>query len=372
MFFKTCGTFETIFSICLTFDIICYKLKKEIIFRRFFYMINTKEKQEYFSRQKIDIVGTSDDMNTYIYKLGDDGIMFREAVIDSGRGGDPVEILHSTDFHLNCLNARDCIEMRPCILSTREFRFAFRDGRTVPNTISTMALSKFFDQTVITGDTIDYITWGTFDLMDELIWKPYPETLVALGGHDITRVMQGKVADDTTLESRYDLVKENWRHDVHYVSKILGDKVRVVVLNNGQSRYFDHQVEKFEKELENARRDGHIILVFQHEQLCTHNKNEKNANPLRINDGSGNRNFCDNFMGCERSDEPTKRMYKLITENADIVKGVFCGHWHSDYYTEIIASYKDEHGNKVDTFIPQYVLTGNMYDKGHALIITVK
>ena len=68
-------------------------------------MINTKEKQEYFSRQKIDIVGTSDDMNTYIYKLSDDGIMFREAVIDSGRGGDPVEILHSTDFHLNCLNA---------------------------------------------------------------------------------------------------------------------------------------------------------------------------------------------------------------------------------------------------------------------------
>ena len=335
-------------------------------------MVNSKEKIEYFDKEKIDIVGSADDMNTYIYRLGENGIMFRHAVIESIKGGEPVEILQSTDFHLNCLSARDCMEMRPCIKSTREFRHAFRDGSTVPNTLSTMGISKFFDQTILTGDTIDYITWGTFDLMDELIWKPYPETLVAVGGHDITRVMQGKVADDTTLESRYDLLKENWRHDVNYVSKVLGDKVRVVVLNNGESKYSPEQCEKFEKELEQARRDGHIILIFQHEQICTHNPKEKNVNPIRINDGSGSRNFCDNFIGCDRSNEDTMRLYKMITENADIVRGVFCGHWHSDYYTEIIASYKDSNGNKVDTIIPQYVLTGNMYDKGHALIITVK
>ena len=56
-----------------------------------------------------------------------------------------------------------------------------------------------------------------------------------------------------------------------------------------------------------------------------------------------------------------------MTHNADVIRGIFCGHWHSDFYTEILAETPD--GKK--TVIPQYVLTGNMYDKGHALIITV-
>ena len=58
--------------------------------------------------------------------------------------------------------------------------------------------------------------------------------------------------------------------------------------------------------------------------------------------------------------------------NADIVKAVFCGHMHSDYYTEIIATYKDADGKTVDTVIPQYVHTGSIYDgTGHVFRITV-
>lgn len=37
--------------------------------------------------------------------------------------------------------------------------------------------------------------------------------------------------------------------------------------------------------------------------------------------------------------EDTMKLYRLITENADVVKGVFCGHWHNEAYTEIIGSY---------------------------------
>jgi hypothetical protein len=45
---------------------------------------------------------------------------------------------------------------------------------------------------------------------------------------------------------------------------------------------------------------------------------------------------------------------------------------HSDYYTEIIATYKDADGKTVDTVIPQYVHTGSIYDgTGHVFRITV-
>lgn len=331
-------------------------------------MITSPEKSAYFAAEKTDISGNASDPRTHIYRLENEGIMFRYAHFDTEKKGETVEILHSTDMHLNCLDAVDCIERRPCILSTREFRLGFRDGSTVPNTMRTMALTRYFDQTVITGDTLDYITHGTFDLMKRLIWDVCPDALVTIGGHDITRVMQGKVADDTTLESRYALLSENWRHDLYYVSRVLADKVRIVAVNNGQSRYFAHQTEALRADIDDARRNHHIILLFQHEPICTRNPNETDVTPMRVNDGSGTRDFCTHFIGnTEHTDAESMAFYDLITHNADVIRGVFCGHWHSDFYTEIIAETAD--GEK--TVIPQYVLTGNMYDKGHALIITV-
>ena len=50
----------------------------------------------------------------------------------------------------------------------------------------------------------------------------------------------------------------------------------------------------------------------------------------------------------------------LITENADVIKGFFCGHRHSAFYTEIKATYTDEKGIHNAT-IPQWVEPGNPY-----------
>ena len=67
----------------------------------------------------------------------------------------------------------------------------------------------------------------------------------------------------------------------------------------------------------------------------------------------------------------TVRLYRLITENADIIKGIFCGHWHNEAYTEIVASY-EKNGVKIKKTIPQYVTDAVSYDKGHMMIITVR
>ncbi len=332
----------------------------------------SQAKTRYFSQPTEDIVGTRADPRTHIYKLCNSKLMVREAEFDTGRGGEPVEITQISDLHFNYVNKRDFEEFRPCILSTLEGREWLAYGGSVPNALRALEYASHTDQTIITGDTLDFLSWGCIDLMHKIVWDNDPEAIIALGGHDLGRVCQGKIQDTEPLEARYELVKSIWMHDIYYVSKVLGGKVMVIALDNGQGRYYDHQVTRLAADIEKARKENLIILIFQHEQLCTRRAQDEYVEPLRINDGSGSRNFRDKFIGNPTCDSVTLELYSLITENADVVKGVFCGHWHSDYYTEIAASYIDSEGKKVDTFIPQYVLTGNPFDDGHVLKITVK
>jgi hypothetical protein len=67
-------------------------------------------------------------------------------------------------------------------------------------------------------------------------------------------------------------------------------------------------------------------------------------------------------------------VYKLITENADIIRGLFCGHYHTSFYMEVEGSYPDKAGIRKRKTIPQYVLECNVYEgyTGHVLKITIE
>lgn len=342
-------------------------------------MIYSEEKTKYFSQPTVDIVGSAADPNTHIYQLLDSGIMVRRISIKSKKGGEPIEILQFTDTHLNKLNQRDIDENDPVIASTRLYRVTrrFRDEATVPSTKKAMALAPWFDQTVVSGDVIDYLTYGSLELMKEIIVDPCPSVLIPIASHDLVRKMQGVVEEITTLEERQEIVKPYWPHDIFYESRVLGDKVMIIALNNCVGKYYDHQTEKFKADLERARREDLIVLIYQHEPMCTHNPKETEVVFLRQDDQRidplKKYDFCNTFCGNDtETDEESKRLYDLIYSNGDIIKGVFCGHQHSDSYTEIVAYYYDENGNKIDTVIPQHILTGNMYQDGHILIVSVE
>ena len=65
----------------------------------------------------------------------------------------------------------------------------------------------------------------------------------------------------------------------------------------------------------------------------------------------------------------TKAVYRLITENADIIRGVFHGHVHACYASKIQARNAD--GSPA--FIPQYSVHGSVfYDHGFAIRIIVR
>ena len=133
--------------------------------------------------------------------------MVREARFTSKRGGAPVRLLQFTDLHLNKMNEKDFEEREPSVMSSRQYRMAFRNESTVSNVQRTLELAPFFDKTIITGDIMDYMTRGSLELTNELIWEKYPSVLMPPGGHDCTRCMEGDIEDITSIESRLDILR---------------------------------------------------------------------------------------------------------------------------------------------------------------------
>lgn len=327
------------------------------------------ERDKYLSQMKIYHVGSEEDENTSVYQLGLNGIMVREATIDSGRGGEAAEIVQVTDMHFNKLNDKDFAENNPSVMSTYAQRDHMRDGYSRDNAERCMYYGGLFDQIVVTGDTIDYLTYGALEMVKEVIWDPYPNTLVALGNHDPVRVMGlGKdVPDPTTLESRYAVLQENWKHDVYYASRVVKNKAMVIQMDNSQNKFWDHQLPKLKADIETARQKGYVILLFVHIPLTTNNPAETSVREI-ARTPKGRFNFYTGGIGGANSNGATREVWDMIMNNADVIRGVFAGHMHEDYYAEMLA--KTPAG--VDKIIPQYVSRAAYSDRGHVLKITVK
>ncbi len=336
-------------------------------------------KEEYLGRARtnVSIDWTTLGMdNPYaaFYRF-DNGLVVREVNIDTGLGGDTVEIVQATDFHYNYCNAKDFEEKNPSIMSTYYQRGLYPNGASAEISAKCMEYGSFFDQTVVTGDTLDYMSWGAMELMQKHIWDPYPDTLALLGNHDPVRVMglPNDVQDPTTVESRFEILQQNWKHDIYYTSRLIKEKVLVIQMDNGQNKFWDVQVDKLRSDLERARVNGYTVLIFTHEALSTGNPEDKAGKPIYKGwDGEEYvANFYDGFgdqVGYNATGA-TKEVYDLITSNADVVKGVFTGHQHVDYYTEIQAKTSDG----TSAVIPQYSLCGcSATGEGHVLKINVK
>lgn len=321
---------------------------------------------------KITITGSPDDLRTWIYRLEDNGLFVRETVIDSGKNdNNTVQIVQLSDLHINYFNERDLLDEELSL--TKQYRKWNADAACIPAIQKGLEYAMSFDQTMITGDTLDFLSEGAIELMHKYIWDVDPDAMIALGGHELVKQMQTGVEDKTPLEERREILKRAWKHDIYYTSKVIKDKVMVVQLDNGNHEYFAGQVEKLAEDIKLAREKGYIILIFQHEALSTGNPEDVSKECFREYDGKY-RNFYDKCIGYdERDNEVTREMYHLITENADVIRGLFCGHYHSAYYTEVKGSYIDENGERREAYIPQPVLTPSAYDEyaGQVMKITV-
>lgn len=326
----------------------------------------------YVKGRKTTITGSENDLSTWMYQLEENGLMVRETVVDSGRNDNTVvEIVQLSDLHINYMNEKDWQDEE--LIYTCQCRVWNANGACVPVVKKAMEYAKRYDQTIVTGDTLDYLSNGAIELMQKCIWDVDPEALIALGGHDQEKQMETKLPEKTPLEERRDILRKVWKHDISYTSKLIKDKVLAIVMDNGNHQYYEEQVYKLEQDIKLAREKNYVVLVFQHEPICTGYPEDSKKKAFRVYDGEY-RNFYDACIGYDLSeDTPSTRVYRLLTENADVIRALFCGHYHGAFYSEVKGTYIDAQGMKQLRNIPQPVLTPSAYDDyaGHIMKITV-
>ena len=303
------------------------------------------------------------------------GTLVHDVVVDAGIG-DEVVIGHLSDLHYNYCNKQDFLEADPVIMSTHWHRLWLGGGRSVSVGRCCFDVLDDADQMVFNGDTLDYLSHGSMELMQMEVWDRFPDAIATVGGHELSRCMQGKVADTMTYAERMEKIKAFWKHDVYYTSRLLKDKVLVVGMCNNMWTFNAYQHECLKKDIALAREKGYVVLLFMHEPICTGDPAYEHVTTespcvLQVGDASG---FPKDFyrgntrgnpmVGSERCDETTNAVYAEIVNNADVIRGVFAGHWHSELALDIVA----KNGDGTPATIPQYVKTASAYGDGGSLM----
>ena len=276
----------------------------------------------------------------WIYRFGDSGLIVRETTLDSGRGGEAVEIVQVTDSHIS-FGVNERVNWKTCL------RYA-----------------ADYDYMVASGDLIEGLhTDLTKFLADSLASNP--NAMLVLGNHEWNPTK----GTPESMEDRYALLQEYWPNDVRYSSAVVKNKVMLIQLDNSQGAFHADQIPKLKADVETARKKGYAVLLFYHVPLRTENPDEAAVKALLPSDPKQIHAY--NFETQQlrgTADDATGQIYDIITHNADVIKGAFCGHLHEDIYTEIVA--ETPSGERAT--IPQYINHAARYDSGHVLKITVK
>lgn len=231
-----------------------------------------------------------------------------------------------------------------------------------------MMVAKESDLVVLTGDVYDYYSEGVVQKTNEYIFNKYNNVVACMGNHEPVRQMEGTVADTKSTEELRQLVANNWCNDITYDSFVVKRKVMVILLDNSSGKFLSAQIPLLKADLQKARNNGYAVLVFYHIPLDTGNPNCEKIQTSYKNGHDYAYLYGRTDLTGPASTGADKQVYNLICKNGDIIKGCFCGHYHSDFYSEIVATTP----SGVSTIIPQYIITGVAYDKGHMATITIK
>lgn len=318
-----------------------------------------------------DAVSAKTNANMWTESTEED-ILVRDITIDNGDDTvDDITVIQLTDLHLVYANEEDFAD-DPTLKAKYNERIGYW-GKAETNTKKVLTWAKDADQIVLTGDIYDFLTSEVVTQANSFIFSAYNNIMVCLGNHD---AVTGGALKDKTVEER---MNGNWyvpaeeEGDMFYSSKIIDGKVMLIQMDNGTSTAFaEAQYTKLSGDLATARDAGYTVFLFYHVPLATGNPEDIAVQALRHGNGTESVNNFYNIKAGDlvghESEGWSGKVYDLIVSNGDVIKGAFCGHLHSDFYTELQATTADG----MYTVIPQYVLRGNSYENGHALRITVK
>ena len=308
-------------------------------------------------------VNREDIINSYKYKnpwktgitvKGADGkeISLREVTIDIPGDGTPIEIFQISDVHFNALYEDEPEFVKA---SYKEWGANFGDNETIINTFSRcLNYASGADRIIVTGDIVNFYSRANYDIMEKYVFRAAENIHAALtgkviptpGNHDCTYPDRRSLVQFEKNYAELKALYGKYGFDMDYTSQVIDGRVMVVVLDNasrydaGGDRYSQAQVDNLTRDIAIARENGYTMLLFGHIPM-----------PTKNTDGNG---YFRNYDPDAYTDShPTaKAFYELVTNNADVIRGIFTGHFHEDNYVEIVAKTADGK----PAYIPQYVL----------------
>lgn len=194
----------------------------------------------------------------------------------------------------------------------------------------TLTAAKACNQVVLSGDNIDYGGQGgvNMDDMQKEVISNTPDIIMLMGNHECLGGEYGEVRK--FLDSR-------WPHNPYYLTRVINNSVMLVCLDDSTSDFSPEQCKSFKEDINKAKKQGLIILLFMH---------------IPINQ-------------IERTEGANAEMYNIIENNGDVIKALFSGHTHSDGFFYVKPHEKQ---------LPVYMLCGNSEDdcRGNMLYINVQ
>ena len=283
-----------------------------------------------------------------LYKLHN-GLSVRDVTIKTGKGTEKTEICFIADSHFAHIDKKDIANNMINALSSYRGRSWTNNSDFRSKSINYMEYASMFDKIVIGGDAVDYLTYGSIGAVAKLITKKSVNGNIkmVLGNHEPSEMSQNDISglsNVRTIEERYKMLADDWTNDPVYSSEIMKskdgrDNIMMIYLDNGgQHAYNKLQLEKFKADITVARQKNLPVLIFQHIPL-----------------GTGVGQLID--VG---DDEYTKALDSEIRKSADVVKGIFCGHMHSDSVDYLQTLNAD--GSISNNTIPQYTVAGAHYN----------
>ena len=325
--------------------------------------------EQFLNQSRSKIEGFNESSPIKAYRLDETGQVVFEIEVESKKGGKDVVIAALTDVHINVTNEAD--ESDEEVMYSKKCRGTiFAEPGVVEALTRAMEVCALADLTVVTGDLLDYLTCGGMEVAKKEILEKTDSVMFCAAIHDISKNCMTNLPDKLSYDQRIGIIKEIWPNDTLYEARTYGDKVTAIAIDNDtKAHYQEPQYELLKKDIEEARREGRIVLLFQHRPIST-TKEENRETPSLITLWKPVWNLYDksNLGGPEYGNEVDRRIIDLIRSNADVVKGIFCGHYHDVLYTEIPATYEED-GKTVEAVIPQYNMASCPYLK-YAGILT--
>ena len=313
--------------------------------------MNENNKRELFwSQEHKPVAGVHPHEKVQVYQLAETEQILAETVIDSGLGGETVELVQISDLHINRISALDKDDEE--VLLTLKHRYAFSQHEIIVSVDRMLRLAKYTDLLVLSGDIMDFLSEGNRETVQRMIFHKFPEALYVTGYHEFCKHVQTGQTDRLPFEERQAKVQSFWPNNIFYTTRDIKDKVIAVGLYNNL-HYDEREIEPFKKDIERARREHKIILIFEHEPISTGRPEDKHA-PTILQGWREEWNVYDGPVigGPQQTNDTDRAMLDLITGNADVVKGIFHGHYHDIMYTEVPGFYTDASGRH-EVKIPQ-------------------